>query len=221
MKGFADFAIFVRTAFFPSIFPVSSARHLHDFNGHSIVARVIDNRVYVPVFLDGPTKEIIMNNGYPANADIVYDISGFRTVNHSVSHRILRTFFGYSNVSDFLHINTSKGYGYNGTKGIILDDDYMPLMIFCISYDIIGQSLKEKGPIVFISPRVFNNTDIVSKYIVKSVIPNITSVNTRGSYPSIIISDMIDGFVNNPRTPDIDFNDDIYMTLENHKRYCR
>lgn len=218
MRGFADFALYMYYAFYEHGTNISLFRHEHDFSGYSIIAKVVNNRIYVPSFMSTDVRSIIMNKGYISNLDVVCDISSyFNTCKAASSSRILRVCFSNRRYRQFFKIDTGKGYGYNGINGVVLDDDFNPLIICCNVYDIVGTRMKSCGPVCFISPRVFSNTDILSKFIVKNIIPNIHNVSVGTFKPSVLITDRIDEFINKPKAPvDMDFNESIYSVLENH-----
>lgn len=74
-----------------------------------------------------------------------------------------------------LRVDTEKGYGYYGGRGIILTENYEPLMICGFEVRIgVGDSVygyNYVDAICHISPEVFTNTDMMSKFIVKHLIP--------------------------------------------------
>ena len=186
-------------------------------NGHSIVAKEINNRLYVPSFMSEEVCNIISKEGYVREADIVCDIpESFHKLIASTSSRIFREFCSNTRNRYFISVDTKKGYGYIGTKGVILDQEYKPIVIFCNVYDIIDGNIRYYGPECLVSPRVFTNTDLISKFVVKNLIPNIHNAIIY-STPKVLISNTIDEFVNNPKAPKgTDFNEQIYSMLENY-----
>lgn len=76
------------------------------------------------------------------------------------------------------NIKTSKGLDYYGGNGIIFDEHWNPLMLcgFITRLDRARRELLIKKPVCYVSPKVFTNNDILSKAIIKKVIP-ILSMN--------------------------------------------
>ena len=86
------------------------------------------------------------------------------------------------------NIKTSKGLDYYGGQGLIFDENWAPLMIcgFIIDIGKEGRTIFIKHPICYVSPSVFENNDLLSKAIIKKIIPFISS---RGiSIPRVRIS---------------------------------
>ena len=114
---------------------------------------------------------------------------------------------------------------YYGNRGIILYDDYTPLLMFSIEADKIeDRRYLPKRRILRINPKVFTSTDILSKYIKSKFITNIIGIDseyadtmhTRSrlfqSVPlnynfKIIIEDFKDWIIE-PSIPDVDFTDE-------------
>ena len=74
------------------------------------------------------------------------------------------------------NIKTSKGLDYYGGQGLIFDEHWNPLMLcgFIINIDKINRHITVVRPVCYISPVVFESNDILSKAIVKKVIPYIS-----------------------------------------------
>lgn len=75
------------------------------------------------------------------------------------------------------NIKTSKGLDYYGGQGLIFDENWAPLMIcgFIIDISKEGRTILIKHPICYVSPSVFENNDLLSKAIIKKIIPFISS----------------------------------------------
>lgn len=217
MRGFSDFSYFITNTFSRNIIDIRSFRTFNP-NGYTVLAKVLNNKIYVPTFMDKEVQYIIEKEGFPKNSDIIYNITSHsRETTASTTANILKKFFNYSRYSNFTIVRTTKGYEYRGTKGVVLDYDYKPLIICCNVYDIVDERIQYCNSICLISPRVFNNTDLVSKFIVKSLISNITDIAIEGIKISVQITDFIDDFVNSPKAPvNMDFNESIYQLLKNH-----
>ena len=84
------------------------------------------------------------------------------------------------------NIKTSKGLDYYGGQGLIFDEHWNPLMLcgFIINIDRINKHITVMKPVCYISPVVFESNDILSKAIVKKVIPYISMQGV--SVPSIL-----------------------------------
>lgn len=74
------------------------------------------------------------------------------------------------------NIKTSKGLDYYGGQGLIFDEHWNPLMLcgFIINIDRINRHITVVRPVCYVSPVVFESNDILSKAIVKKVIPYIS-----------------------------------------------
>lgn len=84
------------------------------------------------------------------------------------------------------NIKTSKGLDYYGGQGLIFDEHWTPLMLcgFIINIDRINRHMTVVRPICYVSPIVFESNDILSKAIVKKVIPYISMQGV--SVPSVL-----------------------------------
>lgn len=98
-------------------------------------------------------------------------------------------------------VTNSDDEKYYGGSGFILDSDMVPLVIFGIEYDFNAPH-KTKSPICIINPVVFQRDDIVSKYIVKKMIPMMSDYRASGYYCNyednrikLLITPMIEEFV--------------------------
>lgn len=114
------------------------------------------------------------------------------------------------------HIKTCKGLDYYGGQGLIFDELWNPFMVcgFIINVDGINRTMSVVRPVCYVSPTVFVNGDILSKAIIKKVIPYISlhgiSVPYRGRIPfnntnefrnvSVTIAP-IKGFIVSPTKP--------------------
>lgn len=74
------------------------------------------------------------------------------------------------------HIKTCKGLDYYGGQGLIFDELWNPFMVcgFIIKVDGINKTMSFVRPVCYVSPTVFVNGDILSKAIIKKVIPYIS-----------------------------------------------
>lgn len=90
--------------------------------------------------------------------------------------------------SRLANIKTSKGLDYYGGQGLIFDEHWNPLMLcgFIINIDRINKHIIVVRPVCYVSPIVFELNDILSKAIVKKVIPYVSMYGV--SVPSILRS---------------------------------
>lgn len=74
------------------------------------------------------------------------------------------------------HIKTCKGLDYYGGQGLIFDELWNPFMVcgFIINVDGINRAISVVRPVCYVSPTIFVNGDILSKAIIKKVIPYIS-----------------------------------------------
>lgn len=74
------------------------------------------------------------------------------------------------------HIKTCKGLDYYGGQGLIFDELWNPFIVcgFIINVDGINKTMSVVRPVCYVSPTVFVNGDILSKAIIKKVIPYIS-----------------------------------------------
>lgn len=80
------------------------------------------------------------------------------------------------------NVKTAKGLDYYGGNGLIFDEHWNPLMLcgFIIELDRSQRNILVKNPICYVAPEVFTNNDLLSKAIIKKIIPflSIYGVNT-------------------------------------------
>ena len=74
------------------------------------------------------------------------------------------------------HIKTCKGLDYYGGQGLIFDELWNLFMVcgFIINVDGINKTMSFVRPVCYVSPTIFVNGDILSKAIIKKVIPYIS-----------------------------------------------
>ena len=113
------------------------------------------------------------------------------------------------------HIKTCKGLDYYGGQGIIFDELWNTLMVcgFIINVNGINKTISIVRPVCYVSPTIFVNGDILSKAIIKKVIPYISlhgiSVPYRDRIPSntnefrnvTVTITPIKGFIVSPTKP--------------------
>lgn len=154
-------------------------------------------------------------------------------VQKRTSDAILKTVF-CANERRLVKISTPKGDVFYSGKGVLLDSAFNPLMIW--GYKTFIEDKKEGllrynttpiGYQCYISPRVFTNEDLVSKAIIKKVIPYISSeviysygnsTFNRISGSVVITIQDIDYMIVRPETP-VNFDtidDDIWSAIRDN-----
>lgn len=196
------------------------------YRGNSILVKAMGTRSFVPSIC---VPIVAPNLAGAAHRDMVVPISlpsqEVKKTSDSIISALFRqqSWYGYRN--SFRYIDTTKGYGYYGGKGLILADDYKPLLVCGYEMRAILGGYEYINPMCFISPDVFTRDDMVSKCIVKKVIPYYSSLemysssDRNGNYcPNhrikVIISSEIDGFIHRAVAPlGTDVNDALYNIL--------
>lgn len=196
------------------------------YRGNSILVKAMGTRSFVPSICE---SIVITNLTGAAHRDIVVPLSSPNQEVKKTSDSIIKALFrqqswyGYRN--SFRYIDTTKGYGYYGGKGLILTDGYKPLLVCGYEVKITSSGYDYETPICFISPDVFTRDDMVSKCIVKKIIPYYSSTDIFSGTDrngnccpnhkiKIIISSEIDGFIHRAVAPlGIDVNDALYNIL--------
>lgn len=90
---------------------------------------------------------------------------------------IIQSINNCSSMLRLRNIKTSKGLDYYGGQGIIFDENWNPMMLcgFIINIDTTNKCVNIVNPICYISPDVFDSNDILSKAIIKKIIPYLGS----------------------------------------------
>lgn len=123
-------------------------------------------------------------------------------------------------------IKTKKDEYFYGTRGLIFDGTFTPLLFTTISFkntkEFEASKLEYLGFNVYINPKVFIEQDnVISKAIIKKMMPVFLTTNTSLSigwrYPSIpiktnvIIEDISEKFFCTTKVPDISTISDEYL----------
>ena len=71
------------------------------------------------------------------------------------------------------NVETSKGLNYYGGQGLIFNEHWVPFMLcgFIMNIDRTSRTIHIIKPVCYISPVVFESNDLLSKAIIKKVIP--------------------------------------------------
>lgn len=210
----------------------------------SLTVPIENDKLVIPIIANSSITQLIYNSNTHINNNIICNLSKVQSqFIKKTADTIIHTLFGvYDSTCNLYCVDSTKGYKYYGSQGLILDDNYSPLLIMghmakitnrIYDYDTQYTPYIYLNPICLVSPRVFNNEDIVSKTISKKVIPYVSSVNfqpfrDRGSIKCInnrckvIISSEIDDYIHKVVPPmDINANDSIYNLLESAKEEIR
>lgn len=201
----------------------------------SLVATTSAGTIFVPTIYAESIVRKLRFLGTSFRGDIVIPLTHPYTMIKKTSDSIISALFRYSNSYGRTYniglIDTEKGYKYYGGKGLILDENFIPLLV--CGYEVTLTSIVDGGykygyPTCIINPSVFNREDMVSKAIVKKVIPFYTSENLgmmrdsngimcSASTVKLIITPEIINTVHTITPPSgIDVDDDIYALLNAH-----
>lgn len=175
-----------------------------DPSGYQLVVRVRNGILRCPVDIYNSVVSAITPDA--VDADVVADIPTVTdlTIKASTSSCIMNRAFPPSyNRPKILLMDTGKGYRYRSFFNTLLDEDYNPLFMFLTESAINGSYKKN---IFLVSPEVFGRTDIMSKYVVRTLIPNMQeSLNV-----DTVISSSIKAFIHKVEAPnDQEFNEEI------------
>lgn len=169
----------------------------------SIIVSDVSGYLFVPSIINSIVPNCI------TTTDFVVSLSTPSTVVKKTADSIITFLFNRNryNESRICKIDTTKGYEYYGGKGIILDGDCRPLII-CGTVNKNTLNNPSRSCMCLISPRVFNREDVVSKAIIKKIIPYLSSYEHPQRGPvRVLISEDIDNVIHRVRPPeDLDFN---------------
>lgn len=196
------------------------------YEGKSILVKAMDTRSFVPSIC---VPVVAPNLAEASFRDIVVPIPLPRQAVRKTSDSIINVLFRQQSWCDyrnsFRYISTTKGYGYYGGKGLVLADGYKPLLVCGYEMRATLGGYEYINPMCFISPDVFTRDDMVSKCIVKKILPYYSGLEMHsgpdgnGNYcPNhrirVIISSEIDGFIHRVVAPlGTDVNDALYNIL--------
>lgn len=151
----------------------------------------------------------------------IYEDNSIRV--NSFSTLLKKVYFREYNLGSLFKVVVKEDTFY-ATRGMILDRDYNPLMICTVRFTKGDFGLTDAKPVIYISPKVYNTTNIVTKAIISKVIPYYATSFRNYHFDEkseIIISDTIDNFIAKPDNPDIsgdmdkDLNDILKENIEN------
>lgn len=106
---------------------------------------------------------------------------------------------------------TPTGETYYGSSGCVFDSNLTPLVVFAMEMTYPEGKATKLNPVCIINPKVFQREDILSKYIVKKVIPLLSDYSLSGRYNDVtwykdkkmktVISHEISKFIEKPAKP--------------------
>lgn len=183
----------LRGAFFPHNTSVERTLPVKN-SSISVVATDLGGTFFVPSisFLPIITALNTMQSDL-LGSDIVAPLSAPVSLIKKTSDSIISSLFlvrrTHPSTSNFMKIDTCKGYNYFGGKGLILNESLSPLLICGIGVKIINDETRYEYsyPICLVSPEVFDREDLISKAIVKKVIPYISNMNTNSWYANELL----------------------------------
>mgnify|MGYP004559048197 CR=1 FL=1 len=110
-----------------------------------------------------------------------------------------------SNILDKNHIikiQSSSDETYYGCRGLIMDNLFNPMMMCCYKahYNYDENKIYYDYPICYINKNIFTYEDLVSKAIIKKIIPFLCTFTVNDDFcisnkPTIIINDKLDNFI--------------------------
>ena len=178
-----------------------------------ITSKVINNTLYSPTGIFYNIASL-----RERNADYVFGIGNInRHCTAKTSTKIMEYAFGKDRLSS-IFIDTEKGYSYIAAYNILFTQDMYPLMMFMYKDEQFAE-FNVRKPILMVSPRVYASTDLMSKYIVKTLIPNIHNIQISGydSGIEVVVSHDIDSFIHKVSSPrNTNFNEALYNILESN-----
>lgn len=146
--------------------------------GHSLCTiSSITGRIIIPAMVECAELKEELDNAYhtapisklvmPVVPSTASYVQVKRTADPLIGYLLGRTPHSKITVNT---VKTATGERYYGRSGYILDKCFVPLVIFG-SECKFNPNLVRYNPVCVINPEVFQRDDIVSKYIVKKVIP--------------------------------------------------
>lgn len=160
-----------------------------NYEKNSLFSRFVNTSIYrdkeffIPVINLDDTIQFIckwaVRDSKEKEVELYYPLYYSTTYTRSTADSIIGTFTDYFD-DRFCKVTTSKDVTFYGGSGAIFDQNWNPL-ILC-GYNIkLSSTAKQAGteneifesinPVVYVSPCVFTNTDIISKAILKKIIP--------------------------------------------------
>lgn len=184
---------------------------------HNLCTLKVSDRTIVPMAWEFSNfmsaVEVSGINGEPLEDKFIFplvvtDIPNVikRTADPIIGHLLS---YGTTQRQTIKTASTPNGVKYHGGSGYIFDSEFTPLVIFGGEYIFTEKYRKRCNPVCVINPVVFQRDDLVSKYIVKKLIPYISDfkVSSFGSLSwesydmKLIITPEIVKFMDSPSKP--------------------
>lgn len=184
-----------------------------------ILARCINGNYIIPTIYYNLYNRYIGNHiqsSYEGLNIVAILPQPLRNEVYKTSDSVIKHLFKYSGNNyntSFKCVDTGKGYKYYGGKGIILDGDCRPLMICGYESKITNNNIVDSKRVCLISPDVYIREDMVSKCIVRKIIPYYSACNAE---IKIIISHSINEFIRVPASPNSNNVDEELYDILSH-----
>lgn len=200
--------------------------------GKFCVIDLTKDTLEVPLFIRGIVEYNLRND---RRNELVVNLHPGRTHYYSSTEPMLKALFNYSYLGEGLaKVTTNKGQTYYGDKGLILDSQYNPLFLVTAIYEkeeiptsTLGYDIT--GINIYIHPLVFEETGILHKAIIKSILPfylreptyikiNSYGANRKLVTPKYLIENVSPKFFVNPISPSVQTcsNEALNQTLIDH-----
>lgn len=156
----------------------------------------IDNMI-IPVIAAVRLNQILDKNIKEYSYSWIYQIhSGFK---YKTANSIISNILDMSSITKF---TSASNEVYYGCRGLIMDNLFNPMMMCCYKahYNYDENKIYYDYPICYINKNIFTYEDLVSKAIIKKIIPFLCTFKAYGDFcisnkPTIIISDKLDNFI--------------------------
>lgn len=168
------------------------------------------------------------DDGNIINIPLVVRRAEYKRSFDSIIHSFFNEVPNRTQYEHLLKITTNKGEVYYGNRGFILDKDFNPVIIYGVKCSIEKNELNKdvfhvNELVLNINNNIFINKDIVSKNIIKKLIPDsfiydYHYYNFQNTYyeikkgmnkhPTIIINDMND-YIYKPSMPPLNMDESI------------
>lgn len=110
---------------------------------------------------------------------VVYPLYAMAKDYKKTTDSIIRTINKCPSSLRLVNIVTSKGLDYYGGNGVILDSHWNPFLLcgFIGEIDRLNRMVNIQHPVCYVAPEVFSGKDILSRAIVKKIIPSLPTMN--------------------------------------------
>lgn len=187
--------------------------------GINVKITKINGKYFIPTIAINRC-EVLLRNSTIDNVLLSLHRNFSRYGKAKTANTIIKRLFSAS--SSIIYVDTGMGYGYYGYRGMILNDRFEPLVICGYIDNNTSSDFTYEYPLCLISPRVFSNDDVVSKSVVRKIIPYYStypddSLVSMSNNIKILISDDIDDIITKPVEPmEVNVNNKIYWILTEH-----